>query len=123
MSSLQLPSMRPDLEAAQATARRWTRKNAIRLRRWGARALVVATPLAIIAVDFGRRHLRISDFEPGELLFYFASAVVGVILWASLLAAATRIRGIGRWPVRVLVTVFALILVGSQFYTYARYGA
>lgn len=94
-----------------------------RLRRWSARALVVAAPVALVLFDLGRRRLRIASFEPIELAFYVASAAVGVLLWTSLLAAATRTRGFGRWLVRALLVVCALLAVGGQLYTFARYGA
>lgn len=94
-----------------------------RLRRWTARCLVLATPLAIILYDLGRRRPRIVVFEPSELAFYLASACIGVLLWASLISAATRTRGIGRWPVRIAIGVGALLAVGGQLYTFARYGA
>ncbi|MDF2693645.1 MAG: putative sulfatase [Labilithrix sp.] len=95
----------------------------VRARRWLARALIVATPIALVLFDFGRRRLRIVEFEARELVFYFASAAIGVILWACLLAAATRTRGFGRWPVRIVVALGALLCAGSQLYTFARYGA
>jgi glucan phosphoethanolaminetransferase (alkaline phosphatase superfamily) len=93
------------------------------VRRWLARALIVATPLVVVAMDFQKRRLRIVDFEPLEIAFYFASAAVGVLLWVCLLSAATRRRGMGRWPVRLVVAICALLAVGGQIYTYARYGA
>jgi glucan phosphoethanolaminetransferase (alkaline phosphatase superfamily) len=99
------------------------RRGRARGRRWLARALVVLAPLALVGLDFGRRRLRIVDFERDEIIFYFASAAVGVLLWVCLLSAATRARGVGRWPVRVLVAVCALLAVGGQLYTFARYGA
>ena len=34
-----------------------------------------------------------------------------------------RARGHARWPVRVLLSAFALLLVGSQIYTFERYQA
>lgn len=94
-----------------------------RLRRWGARALVVLAPLSVVAFDVARRHARIGTFESDELAFYFFSAAVGVILWSSLLFAASRVRGPGRWTVRIILGICALLAVGSQLYTYARYGA
>lgn len=103
---------------------RWQgRRGKVRGRRWLARALVVAAPLALFLFDFGRRRLRIVDFEPSELFFYVASGFLGVVMWLCLIAAATRIRGIGRWPVRILLVVGALLAVGGQLYTFARYGA
>jgi glucan phosphoethanolaminetransferase (alkaline phosphatase superfamily) len=125
-SPLHSSPLTPDLRSSGMSRRAagWRgRRGKLRARRWLARGLVLATPVALVGVDFARRRLRIVDFEPGDLFFYFASAALGVILWVSLLSAATRIRGIGRWPVRVVVALSSLVLVGSQFYTFARYGA
>src|SRR5262249_46219935 len=77
-------------------------KAPVRLRRWAARALLFVPPLAVIALDLGRRRARIFGFEGMELFFYFASCAIGIILWTSLTAAATRVRGPGRWVVRTL---------------------
>ncbi len=110
--------------AASASVDDWQlARRRVRVRRWAARALVASAPIAIVASDLGRRGTRILDFEPGELFFYFASALVGVVMWTSLLIAATRTRGFGRWPVRVVIGICALLCVGSQLYTFARYGA
>lgn len=99
-----------------------TRRN-VRLRRWGARALLFLPPLAVIALDLARRSGRILAFEGMDLFFYFASAAVGVLLWTSLTGAATRIRGPGRWAARTILAVAALLAVGGQIYTALRYGA
>jgi glucan phosphoethanolaminetransferase (alkaline phosphatase superfamily) len=83
----------------------------------------VLAPIALVGVDFQRRRLRIADFDLNDTVFYLASAVVGVLLWICLLSAATRARGVGRWPVRIAVVVCGVLAVGGQLYTYARYGA
>ena len=75
-------------------------RRAARLRRWAARALLLVPPLAVIALDLGRRRARIFSFEGMELFFYFASCAIGILLWTSLTGAATRIRGPGRWVAR-----------------------
>lgn len=121
-SALESGQMRRASPRDRAAAPRAARAKA-RARRWAARALVLAAPVAIVLDDFARRRARIVDFEPGELAFYFASAAVGVVLWTCLLSAASRARGAGRWPIRVLVAICALLCVGSQLYTFARYGA
>lgn len=100
-----------------------TARGKARFRRWVGRVCVIAAPTALLAYDFGRRRERILAFDPRELLFYFASAAVGVLLWTSLFSAATRTRGFGRWPVRIIIVLAALLCVGSQLYTFARYGA
>ena len=94
-----------------------------RIRRWLARALLVAAPFSIIAMDYGNRRERIAGFEGRELFFYLFSCLLGVALWTSLLAAATRVKGIARWPVRVVLLVAVVLAVAAQQYTYARYGA
>jgi glucan phosphoethanolaminetransferase (alkaline phosphatase superfamily) len=95
----------------------------VRLRRWIARALIFGTPLAILLFDFMRRRTRIVEFEGAEIAFYFASGALGVVIWSCLLAAATRTRGPGRWAVRFVIVLAALLAVGSQIYTFSRYGA
>src|SRR5688572_4185850 len=95
----------------------------IRARRWMARGLIVLTPVAIVLFDWIRRRPRIGDFDGRELAFYLGSATLGVLVWGCLLAVATRAKGIGRWPARVVVVVAALLAVGGQLYTYQRYGA
>lgn len=100
-----------------------SRRVAARSRRWAARALLFLPPVAVIALDLGKRHARVLSFEGTELLFYFASCAIGVLFWTSLTAVATRAKGFARWPVRVLLAVVALLAVGGQIYSYLRYGA
>jgi glucan phosphoethanolaminetransferase (alkaline phosphatase superfamily) len=85
--------------------------------------MLLVPGVAIVAVDLMRRHERIFALEGTDLFFYFGSAVLGVILWTTLTAIATRVRGVARWPVRVVMFAVALLAVGGQIYTYGRYGA
>ena len=104
----------------------WSRvppRTAARVRRWAGRALLFAPTIGILAVDLGKRHPRVLGFPTPDLLFYFGSVLVGLVLWTSLLAVATRARGVARWPVRALLVFGALILVGGQLYTFQRYQA
>ena len=108
--------------------RRWSdgpvsARSAARLRRWAGRALLFAPTLGIVAIDLSKRHPRLFAFEGRDLLFYVGSVVVGMVLWTSLVGVATRARGIARWPVRVLLVLGALLLVGGQIYTFQRYQA
>jgi len=96
---------------------------AARLRRFAGRALLFAPTLGIIGVDLSKRHPRLLGLAGPDLLFYLGSLLVGLVLWSSLLAVATRARGVARWPVRVLLVLGALLLVGSQIYTFQRYQA
>jgi glucan phosphoethanolaminetransferase (alkaline phosphatase superfamily) len=99
------------------------KKRRVRLRRWIGRALLVVPPFAVLAADLAQRHARVLAFERADLVFYGLSAVVGVILWTSLLAVATRQRGFAKWPVRFLLVVIALLAVGGQLYSFDRYQA
>jgi hypothetical protein len=96
---------------------------AARTRRWAARALLFAPTLAILAVDLSKRHPRLLAFGGHDLFFYLGSLLCGLVLWTSLVGVATRDRGLARWPVRVLLVAFALLLVGGQIYTFERYQA
>lgn len=99
------------------------RRTSVTIRRWGARALLVAPTACILAIDLSKRHSRILTFERGDLLFYVGSALVSLVFWASLLGAATRTRGLSRWPARAALSLAALLFVGSQIYTFERYQA
>lgn len=113
----------PSGERASATYAKRRGKGPLRLRRWGARALLVLPPLLVLVLDYLRRRDRIATFEGIEVVFYALSGVLATVLWTCLFAAATRLRGTSRWIVRVVLAVAALLAVGSQLYTYARYGA
>lgn len=95
----------------------------VRLRRWLARFLIVLAPISIVVLDYTKRHERIKDFSGFDTFFYFFSAGLGVVLWTSLFFAATRVRGMARWPVRVFIGIASLLAVGGQLYTYSRYSA
>jgi glucan phosphoethanolaminetransferase (alkaline phosphatase superfamily) len=99
------------------------RRSSARARRWLARAVVAVLPLAILGVDLTRRRTRLLSLDREDLFFYFLSATFGAVLWTMLVAAATRKRGIARWPLRIGITVLAILAVGSQLYTFERYGA
>lgn len=118
------PAARESGSTSPATGTgRLSARTAVRLRRWAGRLLLVAPTLAIVAVDLSKRHPRVLAFEGRDLLFYVGGVVVGLVLWTSLLGVATRARGIARWPVRVLLVAFAVLLVGGQNYTFQRYQA
>ncbi len=117
----------PTSAAAAGGARRRTGgispRTAAKVRRWAGRALLVAPTAGILAVDLAKRHPRLLAFEGADFFFYVGSLAVGLVVWASLVGVATRTRGIARFPVRVLLALAALLLVGSQIYTFQRYQA
>ncbi len=106
-----------------ARAPRRSRQTAVRLRRWAARALLLAPTACILTIDLSKRRPRILAFEGSDLRFYVASVLVGLVFWGSLVGVATRTRGMARWTARGLLAFAALLLVGSQIYTFERYQA
>jgi glucan phosphoethanolaminetransferase (alkaline phosphatase superfamily) len=103
--------------------RRFSPRAAARLRRWTGRALLLAPTACILALDLSKRHARVLAFEGWDFVFYAWSLVVGLVVWSSLVGVATRTRGVARWPVRLFLALAALLLVGSQIYTFERYQA
>lgn len=92
-------------------------------RRWAGRALLLGPTIAVLALDLGRRHARIGSFAGFDFFFYVFNVVLGLALWASLLALASRTRGVARWPLRVVIVAAAALAVGGQVYTFDRYSA
>ncbi|MCA9588011.1 MAG: sulfatase-like hydrolase/transferase [Myxococcales bacterium] len=114
--------------SADATVRKrrptvLSRRQAAAARRWGARALLLVPTAAVLTLDLGRRHARIGSFVGGDFLFYVVNVVLGLVLWASLLALASRVRGWSRWPARLAIVAAATLALGGQVYTFDRYAA
>ena len=90
-------------------------------RRTLARLLVLAVPLAVLALDFALRGALLRDFTHEAALAYAQCFAPAAIAWAALVVAAARRRSWTRWAARVLLAGVALFAVGTQLQTYARY--
>ncbi len=113
-----------DAEKASASPGRGvSSRRTARMRRWAGRLLLFLPTLGIVAVDLANRHGRVLAFAWPDLLFYFLSALVGLVLWASLVGVASRRTGIAKWPVRLVLAIVALLAVGGQIYSFQRYQA
>lgn len=108
---------------APASARTRAARRTIRGRRLFGRALLILPTVAVLAVDLAKRRHRVLGFEGRDLVFYLVSVAVGLVLWSSLVAVATRTRGPARWATRILLVLAAVLVVGTQVYTYERYQA
>jgi glucan phosphoethanolaminetransferase (alkaline phosphatase superfamily) len=120
----------PDTETVPTPPREGARpaltfspRAAASVRRWVGRGLLVAPTLGIVAVELVKRRARLFTFEGWDLYFYLGSLGCGLVLWTSLVGVATRARGAARWVARALLVACALLLVGSQMYTFERYQA
>jgi glucan phosphoethanolaminetransferase (alkaline phosphatase superfamily) len=96
-------------------------------RRGGARALLAAPAVAILASDVIRRGPWLSHLAGEDLRMYLWSLGMTSALWAALLCLATRRNQAtgrpGRWVVRALLVLGAILGVGGQLYTFDRYQA
>ncbi len=70
-----------------------------------------------------RRRAQIRHFEVGELRYYVVTVVLSLVLWAALLALATRRTGPARHAARLALVALALFAFGGQTYAYDRYQA
>jgi glucan phosphoethanolaminetransferase (alkaline phosphatase superfamily) len=98
--------------------RRWSRA-----RRYLAPAVLLALPLAIVAMDCVRRSERVRHFHGEYRLTYLAAFAESCVVWTTLLYAACRQRGKGRVVASVLFVVFGTFAIGGQTYFFQQYGA
>ena len=94
-----------------------------RLRRWTGRALLLLPGLLVVACDLRLHHGGVLRASARADIAYAAAALLGVVLWGSLLLTATARRGGLRWCARALLVVMALLAVGGQLYAFGRYRA
>ena len=90
-------------------------------RRLLARALVLAPGLSLLALDFALRGRLLREFTREAALWYAGCAAAGALTWGALLVASARRRGTTRWVARGLLVALALLSVGTQLQTWARY--
>jgi hypothetical protein len=95
----------------------------VRARRWLARALVLAPALAVVGLDFALRGRLLRDFTREAAIAYAEWAAVGAVTWGALVVASARRRGVTRWMARALLAGLALLALGTQLQTWARYRA
>jgi hypothetical protein len=105
-------------------ARRFLRSGArVTRRRWLARLLVFTPALAVVLLDVALRGRLLGELTRDAALAYEACFVPGAVAWAALGVAAARRRSWTRWAARLLLAATALLAVGTQMQTWARYGS
>ncbi len=92
-------------------------------RRILARALVLSPALCIVALDLALRGRLLREFTREAAYAYAGCAAAGAFSWGALLVASARRRGATRWGGRVLLALVALLSLGTQLQTWARYRA
>ncbi|HEY8040556.1 MAG TPA: sulfatase-like hydrolase/transferase, partial [Polyangiaceae bacterium] len=90
-------------------------------RRWLSRALVLAPGAAVLALDFALRGRLLRDFTREAAHAYALCALPMVVGWGALVVAAAGPRGWSRWVGQTVLAVSALLAVGTQLQTWARY--
>jgi glucan phosphoethanolaminetransferase (alkaline phosphatase superfamily) len=98
-------------------------RSSVRFRRLVARALVVVPGLAVVALDFALRGKLLREFTREASLAYGACFAPAALAWGALVVAAARRRGWTRWAGRGLLAALALLSLGTQLQTWARYGS
>jgi glucan phosphoethanolaminetransferase (alkaline phosphatase superfamily) len=93
----------------------------VRGRRWLARALVLASALAVVALDFALRGRLLRELTREAWIAYAECAALAALAWGALVVASARRRGTTRWMARVLLAGLALLTIGTQLQTWARY--
>lgn len=91
-----------------------------RVSRW---ALLAIPTLLVLAMDLSARPAKVQSFGGSARFVYIASCIVSAGLWAGLLGAAARRGGLRRHASHLLLVLVAIIAVGAQVYTFARYHA
>jgi glucan phosphoethanolaminetransferase (alkaline phosphatase superfamily) len=92
-------------------------------RRFLAPLLVLAPLACVLVVDVARRGARLLEFDGYYRLTYSAAMVESVVVWGTLLYAASRRRGVAAKIYGVLFVVFFTLAVGGQRYFHDQYNA
>ena len=79
--------------------------------------------LVSVALDLGRRSDRVLAFQGEYRLTYLAALLESIVVWSTLLYAASRTRGVTRHLSAVLFVVFGTFAIGGQTYFFQQYGA
>jgi glucan phosphoethanolaminetransferase (alkaline phosphatase superfamily) len=94
-----------------------------RLRRVAGLALLLVPALAIVGLDLARRGERVLEFGGLYRWTYLGAMLESMLVWATLLYAASRRRGWGRWPLSLLFVIAVTFTLGGQQYFYQQYHA
>ena len=79
--------------------------------------------MGIAALDVSLRGHLLRELTRQAWEAYAACAAAAGIMWAALVVAGARRRGPARWLARVVLAALALLSVGTQVQTWARYHA
>ncbi len=99
------------------------RARAAALRRVAGGVLALAPGALVVLVDVALRRARLAEYTREALAWYAGGAALAAIGWAALAIAAARRRRAPRGIALALLAALALLSVGTQLQTWARYGA
>jgi glucan phosphoethanolaminetransferase (alkaline phosphatase superfamily) len=89
-------------------------------RGWATLGLLASPGIAVALLDLQARHEQIRAWPRAVFLTYVLTLLIGGVLWASLVAAASSPRA---WLARGLLLAAAGMALGAQFYFFGRYHA
>jgi hypothetical protein len=87
------------------------------------RLLVLAPAAGVLALDLALRGRLLRDFTREAAVAYAACFAPAAVAWGALVVASARRRGWTRWAARAVLVAVALLAVGTQVQTWARYGS
>jgi len=118
------PTRVPPVEVGEAEPEwRTRRKRLRRLRRAAGAFLLLAPVVAVVAIDASRRSELIGTFQGYYRWTYLGAVLESLVLWSTLLYAASRRSGFGRWVAALLFVVGVTFSFGGQAYFYSQYHA
>ncbi len=85
--------------------------------------LVAAPAAAVVGLDVALRRAQLAEYSRDAFVWYVGGAAAGAVAWGALVVAAARRRFASRWVARALLAALALLAVGTQLVTWARYRA
>ena len=99
------------------------RRRLRRVRKLAGLALLVLPLLSVVVIDAARRAPRLLEFDSHYRFSYLMAMAESLVLWATLLYAASRRRGWARWLAALLFVVGLTFTIGGQAYFYSQYNA
>ncbi len=113
----------PAVEIAAVSPDRLRRRRIRRVRRAVGVALLLSPFVAVVAIDLARRSQRILEFTGYYRLTYAGAMLESLLLWGTLLYAASRRTGVWRWVASILFVIAVTFSFGGQTYFYQQYHA
>jgi len=119
----QVGRMPPVVVGEPEPAWRAKRRRVRRARKAIGLFLLLCPVVAVVAIDASRRAELLGTFQGYYRWTYFGAVMESLVLWGTLLYAASRRSGWARWVAAALFVVGITFSFGGQAYFYSQYHA